>query len=480
MKLLATIDALTRTAPSFRVLADEAATLLGDAMPHYRRVDVVTADPPQGAVPVRWGGEAVAWIAVEASGLNAADALLLGEVAALLAVRWGRDHDSAGAATVAVVGGGFEIPASARPVFPPVHGSVSYLFDDMQALETFQAHPERGFEYTRLGNPTVRAAEEAIARLEGAEASVLHASGMAAIANAVLSVVSAGDELLSAVDTYGGTHHLFTQVLPRLGIKVRFAPTEALAEAITPGTRAVYFEPITNPSMRVADLSAIVAAARAVGALTIVDNTVASPVFLRPLAHGVDLVVHSATKYLGGHSDLMAGVASGSRSHTGRIETLVSLLGACFNPREASLLIRGLKTLDLRVRRQDASARVIAEWLSRRPEVRSVSHPSLPSHPDHDRAARLLDGLGCLVTFDLHDGSGARRMVDALTRFARAASLGAVESLVTLPVLSSHWKVDPESLARAGVSAATVRLSIGVEDVGDLIADLERALRASS
>jgi cystathionine beta-lyase/cystathionine gamma-synthase len=324
----------------------------------------------------------------------------------------------------------------------------------------------------------VRAAEETIARLEGAEDSVLHSSGMAAIANALLSQVGSGDEIVCAYNTYGGTHHLLADVLPRYGVSTRFVAVEGLREGLGERTRAVYFEPVTNPTLRVVDVAPIVEACQRRGIAVVVDNTVASPVFLRPLALGVDLVVHSATKYMGGHSDLLAGVVSGSRARLEAVRTLTRYLGNCFNPREAALLLRGLKTLPLRVRHQDASARAVAAWLATRPEVRRVWHPSLPSHPDHGLATRLLEGTGCLVSFDLADGAAARRCVDALSIFQRAASLGGVESLVTIPVLSSHWNVGEESLRAAGVTAATIRLSIGVEDVDDLIADLERGLTA--
>ncbi len=339
-------------------------------------------------------------------------------------------------------------------------------------------HQDRGYIYTRWGNPTIRAAEETVASLEGADTAALFASGMGAIATTLLALLQAGDEIVAPHSLYGGSYHLIEEVLPRCGIRVRFVDVDELPRVrLAAATKVVFFEPVTNPTLRVVPVADVVAACRGRGVHVVVDNTLATPINLKPLALGADLVIHSATKYLGGHSDLVAGVVSGSRDLVERVRVHSRYLGANFNPREAWLMARGMKTLALRVRRQNESALTLARWLSARSEVRRVWHPFLAGHPEHDLARRQLKAGGGLVTFEVEDLAAAKGVVDRLTLWRKAASLGGVESLVSIPVLTSHWNVPPDGLARAGITPGTVRLSVGVEDPADLQADLEQALQ---
>jgi cystathionine beta-lyase/cystathionine gamma-synthase len=501
------MDQAARRAPTFPQAQKEVLTLLRQALPHYRWLGVYLEGggelrlhtqegqgaPPetlapddlpgpafQAWAPILWGGRRVGLLAVSGGACSGADDLVLEAAARLLAFRWAAEHESPALAadTRAVLGPG-PPEWGLRPVSEAVYHSATYAFPDTRAIEEYLADQDKGYIYTRYGNPTVRAVEETLAALEGAQETVLFASGMAAIASTLLSLLGAGDEVLACHSIYGGAYHLLHDILPRYGIGVRFLGLEEMrnpAAFLGERTRLVYFEPLTNPMLRVLDPRPIAAACRARGILTAVDNTLASPVFLRPLEMGIDLVLHSATKYLGGHSDLLAGAVSGARHLVGRIRLDARYLGTPLNPPEAMLLARGLKTLALRVRRQNETALTLARWLAGRPEVERVWHPGLPDHPDHSLAREILGGTGGLVTFQTRSYQEACRIVDRLTLFRRAASLGGVESLVSMPVLASHWNVPPEGLERAGITPGTVRLSVGVEDPDDLIADLERAL----
>lgn len=335
--------------------------------------------------------------------------------------------------------------------------------------------------YIRLNNtPNARSVAQAVAALEGAEAGLVLGSGMAALSTALFSVVRAGDHVLASRGLYGGTHSLLTVDLPRLGIDVSFVDPCAVdgwSEAVTERTTAVLVESISNPLIRVGDHPAITAFSKARGLVTIVDNTLASPLNFRPLDHGYDLVVHSATKYLNGHSDLVAGVVVGDHARVLAAKKVADHLGGSLDPDACARLRRGLATIELRVTRQNETALEVARVLAQRPEIRVVHHPGLPTHADHDRARRLLGGAGGLFSVEV-DGGGeaALGMLSRLRLFRKAPSFGGVESLATRPMDTSHRGV-PEDVRRAeGIGPDLVRLSVGVEACEDLVRDLEQAL----
>ncbi len=484
MRIIEVLDQISQESASWAAFSDEALRRLRREFPHYDSLQLRTAPGATAAlsVPLRRGGEVVGTLELDKGSYNAADLAILEAAATIFAQRWARENEiphwrDATRAVAAITPN----EPGVKPVALSIHPSSTYEFETVTALEEYHENQERGYIYTRWGNPTIRAAETAMAAIERAPQSMLCGSGMAAIATTLLALLRSGDRLVAANNLYGGTYHFMTEVLPSYGIDVELVEVEQLTRLeskLDDRTRVVYFEPITNPTLRVIDVSAVVAGVKEhSSALVVVDNTIATPCYLRPLELGVDVVVHSATKYLGGHSDLLCGAVSGGVEPMKRIRHTARYLGTHFNPREAALLARGLKTLPLRVERQFASAAVVAEWLQGRAGITRVNHPRLPAHPDHAVAKRLVDGQCGLVSFDVAGGlTAARAVVDALTLFHHAASLGGVESLVSIPVLASHHNVAPEVLERAGISDGTIRLSIGVEDVDDLLGDLEQAL----
>jgi cystathionine beta-lyase/cystathionine gamma-synthase len=343
------------------------------------------------------------------------------------------------------------------------------------------SEPRHARFYTRYGNPTHRHAEALIAAAEGADTAQLFASGMAAVSAAALTFCGQGDHLVLQRVHYGGVTALASELLPRLGVAVTAVDqrdTEALTAAIGPRTRLVLLETPSNPLLALTDLRAVTASARERGAVTMVDSTLATPVNQRPLEHGADLVMHSATKYLGGHSDLTAGVIAGPEELLERIWKTTLVLGATSGPFDAWLLARGLRTLALRVERHNASAQRVAEALEAHPAVTAVHYPGLESHPQHALAQRQMPGgHGGLLSFEVAGGYEASdRVVRALERFRLAASLGSVHSLVTHPAAMLQGVLTPEQLESAGVKPALIRLAIGLEPAEELIADLERAL----
>ncbi|MCS7179445.1 MAG: aminotransferase class I/II-fold pyridoxal phosphate-dependent enzyme [Anaerolineae bacterium] len=333
-------------------------------------------------------------------------------------------------------------------------------------------------EYSRYSNPTLRMAEHKLAALEGGERALLFASGMAAIATTLLALLSQGDHLLMVSDGYHRTTELARTYLSCWGIETTFVPIdqpERWEVALRPNTRLMFTETPTNPYLRVMDLRALVDFARRHQLLTIVDSTFATPVNLRPLEYGVNLVIHSATKYLGGHNDLLAGVVIGPAEILNQIEKLRGILGTISNPNEAYLLIRGLKTLALRIQRQNENGQRVAEYLASHPRVCRVYYPSLPSHPDHAVACRQMSGFGGVVSFEI-DGDFARtaRFIDLLRIPYIGPTLGGVESVVQQP--AALFSLDPRERAEAGIRDNLVRYSLGIEDANDLIGDLEQAL----
>jgi cystathionine beta-lyase/cystathionine gamma-synthase len=302
---------------------------------------------------------------------------------------------------------------------------------------------------------------------------------MAAISSGLLSVLSSGDELIATRQLYGGCYRLMRDVLPRFGIKVHYVENdlEGVDRLVTGRTRMLYVETPTNPTLRIVDLRKTVALARRFKLVSMVDNTFASPALQKPLELGFDMVAHSTTKYLGGHSDLIGGAVAGKKVFVDKVRQMIIYLGGSMDPEGAYLLIRGMKSLGPRVRQQCATARAVARYLSRHPKVSRVHYPGLATHPDHALARRQMSDYGAMMAFDLKGGlSAARRFCDRTRLFLMAASLGGVESLAVLPIYTSHYKMSRQELAGAGVEPGTVRLSVGLEDSSDLIEDLRQAL----
>ncbi len=365
------------------------------------------------------------------------------------------------------------------PVTTPITRSSTFTFSGTAEMKRWAEGKSKAYIYTRYGNPTLTVAETKLAELEGGEAAVVAASGMAAISSALLAVLQAGDELIATRQLYGGSYRLLRDVFPRLGIGVRHVESDlaGVERLVTRRTRALYIETPTNPTLRLVDLRKAVALARRYKLVSLIDNTFASPVLQKPLRMGFDIVVHSATKYLSGHSDLIAGAAIGSRKWMDRVRQMIIYLGGSMDPDAGYLLIRGLKTLEVRVRRQCETAMKVAKFLARHPKVARVHYPGLPSHPDHKLAKSQMRGFGGMLAFDLKGGlPAARRFCDRARVFLLAASLGGTESLIVLPIFTSHYRMSRQELAAAGVEPGTVRVSIGLEDSADLIADLKQAL----
>ncbi len=359
---------------------------------------------------------------------------------------------------------------------PFAYGSV----DDWLAVASGQA---AGHIYSRNTNPTVKVFEEKVRQLEGAEAATSFATGMAAISNTLFALLRPGDRVVSITDSYGGTSKVFLDLLPRIGIDVDLIQTDdaaALDAAIAQGCRMVYLETPTNPTLKVVDLPRAITAARAVGAITVVDNTFATPVNQRPLALGADLVVHSATKFLGGHDDALGGILLGRADLVAAAFGYREITGATLGAFAAYLLLRGCKTLHLRIERQNATALALAHWLEEHGDVRAVFYPGLRSHPGHDVAHAQMSGFGGVLSFALHgDFDRTKRFLDALTFAHRAASLGSVNTLAGLPATTSHVECSREERERLGIPETLVRYSCGIEDVGDLREDIQRALDQS-
>ena len=364
------------------------------------------------------------------------------------------------------------------PVGTPVSRTANFTFSSTAEMKRWAEGKSSAYIYTRYGNPTLAIAEEKIARLEGAEAAVVSASGSAAISCALLSVLRAGDELIATRQLYGGSYKLLRDILPRFGITVRHVESDlaGIERLVSPRTKALYIETPTNPTLRLVNLEKAVAFAKEWALVSIIDNTFATPVLQKPLAAGFDMVVHSATKFLAGHSDVIAGATAGSRALMQRVRQNVIYLGGSMDPEAAFLLIRGMKTLRLRVEKQCENAMVVAKYLEKHPKVARVHFPGLASHPEHKLAKRQMQGFGAMMAFDMKGGlPAARRFCDRVRVFLLAASLGGVESLVVLPIYTSHYKMSQTELHAAGVEPGTVRLSVGVEDAADLIEDLSEA-----
>ena len=378
----------------------------------------------------------------------------------------------AGLSTTAIHGGATP-PAPGMGVSSPLVQSVNY------AQETGTSD---GLLYTRYGNtPNADRVQRRLALLEGSEAALVLSSGMGATACAMLALLRSGDHLVSSSWIYGGTRKLYTEDLVGMGIEVTLVnPLEPRAwrKALKKNTRAIFLESPVNPTCRVLELSSLQNLAHNEGIALVVDSTFASPVNFRPIEHGVDVVIHSATKYLNGHHDILAGVVCGNEPFIDEVRRKMMVWGQAPDPFACWLLERGLKTLDVRVKRQNENAMQIAEWCSKRSEIAKVHYPGLPTHPDHEIAKSMLDGFGGMLGIEIKGaGPAAIRFAQALKLFAYAASLGGVDSLVIEPRYSSHEHMTSEERARIGIPDGFLRMSIGIENVEDLIADIEQALQ---
>lgn len=370
---------------------------------------------------------------------------------------------------------GVDVPVTAQIV-----RSSTFTFSSTAEIKKWAEGKSHAYIYSRYGNPTLAVAEGKIAALEGAEAAVVTSSGMAAISHTLLSLLSEGDEMISTSQVYGGTYRLQRDVLARLGIAVKHVDSslEGVEQLVTEKTKALYVETPTNPTLHLVDLRRASAFAKKHNLVSVADNTFATPMLQNPLQYGFDIVIHSVTKGLSGHSDLLGGVAVGSKQLIEPVRQMVIALGGCMDPEVAFLLARGVKTLAVRIERQCASALRVAKFLEQHRKVERVHYPGLKSHRDHLLAKRQMRGFGSMLAFDLKGGlPAARRFCDRVKVFLLAVSLGGVESLVVLPIYSSHYRMSAQELRRAGVKPGTVRVSIGLEDPEDLIEDLRQALR---
>lgn len=389
------------------------------------------------------------------------------------------EHNDPRDATLAVWAGEDKPHWENATQVPVVH-SVSFGYADLEHWAKVGRGEVDGHIYSRNTNPTVRAFEEKIRRLERAQDATAFASGMAAISNTLFTLLTPGDRIVSIKDSYGGTHKIFQEFLPRFNITVTLCDTTdqgAIETAISEGCQVLYLESPTNPTMKVVDIARLAAAAHRVDALVVVDNTFATPVNQKPLALGADLVLHSATKYLGGHADALGGAVCGPQDLIRRIFHFREINGAALDPMAAYLLLRGMKTLALRIECQNQSAIQIARFLQSHAAVEHVFYPGLDSHPQHDIARRQMQGFGGMLAFSVKGGYGAvTQFLPRLQYAHRAANLGAVETIVGPPATTSHVELNASERAAMGIPENLVRYSVGIEDVSDLIEDLKQAL----
>lgn len=361
----------------------------------------------------------------------------------------------------------------------PITRTSGFTFATTEEMKCWAEGKSSAYIYTRYGNPTLSVAETKLAALEGGEAAVVTSSGSSAISSALLSQLQAGDEVISSAQLYGGTYRLLRDIFPRFGIRVRFIGPDlaGIEKMVSPRTKVLYIETPTNPSLRLVDLRKAADFAREWGLVAIMDNTFATPILQRPLDYGFQMVVHSASKYLAGHSDVIAGVAVGSAELMKKVRNYIIYLGGSMDPGVAFLLIRGMKTLEVRVNAQCETAMQVARFLDRHPKVARVRYPGLASHPDNKLAKKQMSAFGAMLSFDLKGGlRAARSFGDRVRVFLLAVSLGGVESLVSLPIYTSHYNMTAEELRLAGVEQGTVRMSVGLENADDLINDLKQAL----
>ncbi len=373
------------------------------------------------------------------------------------------------------------------PVSQPIYQTSTYRFENSRYPIRYARGDRDVYVYTRYHNPTVKNVEEKIALMEGGEEAALFTSGMAAISTAILSVVHAGDEIVSTQALYGGTYRFFRDILPHHDISVKYVPhdqLESLGSLITSKTKLVYLETPTNPTLNIVDVKRAVALVKKIERrlhihiVTMIDNTFASIYNQDPFTLGVDVIVESATKYLGGHSDLLAGVVIGSKKFLRIVRHNAKYYGGCADPFMAYLLFRSLKTYALRLQRQNENAYTLARALEKHSKVKRIFYPGIPSHPQHAIAKKQMLGFGGMVTIEVIKGiRGAVKLCNNLHIAVNAMSLGSVETLVSIPVYSSHVNMSGEELKQQGVSPGMVRISVGVEGINDIIADFRQALK---
>jgi cystathionine gamma-lyase/cystathionine beta-lyase/cystathionine gamma-lyase/homocysteine desulfhydrase len=371
----------------------------------------------------------------------------------------------------------------------PVTGAVAVpIFQTSTYIQEAFGKPRQGYEYARTKNPTRLALEEQLAALEGGATAHAFASGMAATTTLMLTLVAGGDHVVVSRNTYGGTYRLFSKILVNFGVAFDYVDTadlDAVRRALRPATRMLFVETPTNPTMEISDLTGLAAVAREASATSgakvrlVVDNTFATPYFQKPLALGADVVVHSTTKYLNGHSDSVGGAVICAGPGDGeKIGFAQNAAGAILSPFDSFLVSRGIKTLPVRMRAHDANGRAVAAWLATQRKVKNVIYPGLPSHPGHALAAKQMTGFGGMISFDLGSEAAAKRMLNRVVVCALGESLGGVESLISHPASMTHASVEPEERERRGITPGLVRVSVGIEDVEDILADLEHALAA--
>ena len=368
------------------------------------------------------------------------------------------------------------------PLALPIYQTSTYTFKTPEDLERYLEGDEGKYLYTRYENPTLRAVEQKIAELEsGGESCFVFSSGMAAITSSLMAFLKAGDEVLASNTLYGRTQFFMERWLPRFGVQTKLIPVSEFPNIdsyFTSKTKIVYIESPTNPTIQVVDIQETARRTHAHGAMLLIDSTFASPVNQNPILLGADVVLHSLTKYISGHSDVIAGASIFGKSHYEAMKESIRTFGGILDPLAAYLVERGIKTLFVRVERQNQTAMVIAKNLSQHPAIKKIHYPGLTNHPGHEVAARQMRGFGGMLAFDLETGQHARRFVSKLQIIAHGASLGGVESLVSLPVLTSHYKQPPENLKAAGISEGTIRLSVGIENLDDLWGDIQQALQS--
>lgn len=366
-----------------------------------------------------------------------------------------------------------------KPVIPPVHLTATYKFDSSDELiDVVQNHS--GYIYSRWDNPTVVETETALAALEGYDKALGFGSGMAAITTAIMAHIRPGARIISTREIYGATFEYLNDVLPKLNIETVFTncwETDLLLEEIEKGVSILYLETPTNPLLRVVDVKLLARAAHAQGAVVMLDSTFASPINQRPLDLDVDIAIHSATKYLGGHHDITAGFLCCNQPHFDNLWKYRKIMGGIMDPMTAFLTLRGMQTLELRVQRQNDSALQIAAFLEKHLKIKTVYYPGLPSHPDHEIAKRQLSGFGGMLSFEvIADFDRTKRFMDSFKTIKLATSLGGITSLANQPITNTHVALSPENRSKAGISESLVRLSVGIESVDMLIGDLEQAL----
>jgi methionine-gamma-lyase len=366
------------------------------------------------------------------------------------------------------------------PAVVPIVQTSTFVFENQQHMLDSVQGKSGDHVYTRWSNPTTKSVEEKISALESTEDTHVVASGMAAITSSIMGLVKGGERILSSDSIYGGTVHFFNEILPQNGIRVDYAKTDELADRLSDSGnkyKLCFFETPTNPTLKIVDIKKVADAALATGTTSMIDSTFGSPINQRPHEFGVDLVMHSATKYLGGHSDIIAGTVSGSNELMTRVRSAAKLLGGTMDPFASFLLDRGIKTLSVRMERHNWNAMYLANKLSQDHRIKQVHYPGLPSHPQHQIARKQMDGFGGMLSLDLDTNlAGARQFVDSLDIFLNAVSLGGVESLASIPVLTTHYGLGEQTLSEAGICDSTIRLSVGIEDAADLLIDLMSAL----